>query len=69
MHLMAKIFLVPVHECMCTWPFECRQAYDEHSCEEEEKAMYYSITAEMIIAQPSSHPVTDNNPGTLAARV
>ena len=34
----------------------------------EEKEMYYSITAEMIIAQPSSHSVTDN-PGTLAARV
>ena len=36
--------------------------------EEEEKEMYYySITAEMILAQPSSHSVKDN-PGTLAAR-
>ena len=26
----------------------------------EEKEMYYSIIAEMILAQPSSHPVTDN---------
>ena len=31
--------------------------------------MYYSIKAEMIIAQPSSHSGTDNTPGTLAARV
>ena len=35
---------------------------------EEEKEMYYNITAEMILAQPSSHFVT-YNPGTLAARV
>ena len=35
---------------------------------EEKKELYYSITAEMIIAQPSSHSVTDN-PGALAARV
>ena len=36
--------------------------------EREEKEMYYSITAEMILAQPSSYPVTDN-PGALASRV
>ena len=28
--------------------------------EEEEKEIYYSITAKMILAQPSPHPVTDN---------
>ena len=36
---------------------------------EEEKEIYYSITAEMILAQPPSHSGADNNPGTLAARV